>query len=442
MACPPTHYTTLEVPSFANPDEIKTSYKRLALSRHPDRNANDPDATKTFQLLQAAYEILSDETKRQEYDDAQATCRSGPCKSNKSKAARTYDSATKNDEAREIWVRNERRGKWQCVFDTVRSHASRYQQEFSSYTVNQLLAFFSEDLTLLMNEMPEAPTRTRGADARTGCSFAKQSHEEDQIFAMQAQQAQQTSLAPVSPNQIAAAQDRLIKRLRESATSEPFGLRGALLKERQAERDRFFEDLERVATRLKNERLAAEASAREKQRKQQERDGKWSKDRIADAHHEWEKYDERQASKQARADEREEQWHAGWIEDRRLTREGRKLAFLEAKWAKKGFTLEGAKSIQEERARLGLTTHIKGTKRLETEENERNKRNEGKQLNKGMERLEAEAKALQTIAKKNVQKAGVVVKEIGQVKARKESGKSGRKLERKRVKNVNLKDVN
>jgi hypothetical protein len=77
---------------------------------------------------------------------------------------------------------------------------------------------------------------------------------------------------------------------------------------------------------------------------------------------------------------------------------------------------------------------------LEAEEKEKNKRNEGKQLNKGMKPLEAEAKALQTVTNKNVQKSGVVVKETGHVEARKGIRKSGRKLERKRVKNVNLKD--
>jgi hypothetical protein len=84
------------------------------------------------------------------------------------------------------------------------------------------------------------------------------------MFARQAELKQQTTLARGSPNAIAAAQDRLVKRLRESATSEPFGWRGTLLKERQAEWDRLFEDLERVVKRLENEHLTAEASACER----------------------------------------------------------------------------------------------------------------------------------------------------------------------------------
>lgn len=40
----------------------------MAKQYHPDTNKNDPNASKKFQEVSEAYEILSDETKRQEFD--------------------------------------------------------------------------------------------------------------------------------------------------------------------------------------------------------------------------------------------------------------------------------------------------------------------------------------------------------------------------------------
>jgi DnaJ family protein A protein 3 len=45
----------------------------LAKKYHPDTNKNDPNASKKFQEVSEAYEVLSDETKRKEYDTWGAT---------------------------------------------------------------------------------------------------------------------------------------------------------------------------------------------------------------------------------------------------------------------------------------------------------------------------------------------------------------------------------
>ena len=60
-------YETLEVSPNATSDEIKKSYRRLARKYHPDIN-KEKDAEEKFKEINAAYEILSDEQKRNQYD--------------------------------------------------------------------------------------------------------------------------------------------------------------------------------------------------------------------------------------------------------------------------------------------------------------------------------------------------------------------------------------
>uniref|UniRef100_A0A182FI81 DnaJ homolog l(2)tid, mitochondrial n=1 Tax=Anopheles albimanus TaxID=7167 RepID=A0A182FI81_ANOAL len=62
------YYSTLGVTKNASPKEIKKAYYQLAKKYHPDTNKDDPDAGRKFQEVSEAYEVLSDETKRSEYD--------------------------------------------------------------------------------------------------------------------------------------------------------------------------------------------------------------------------------------------------------------------------------------------------------------------------------------------------------------------------------------
>jgi curved DNA-binding protein len=59
-----THYETLGVDNKATTDEIKRAYRKLASQHHPDKGG---DKTK-FQEIQSAYDTLSDDQKRQQYD--------------------------------------------------------------------------------------------------------------------------------------------------------------------------------------------------------------------------------------------------------------------------------------------------------------------------------------------------------------------------------------
>ena len=60
-------YETLEVSENASADEIKKAYRKLARKYHPDVN-KDPKAEDKFKEINAAYEVLSDEQKKLQYD--------------------------------------------------------------------------------------------------------------------------------------------------------------------------------------------------------------------------------------------------------------------------------------------------------------------------------------------------------------------------------------
>ncbi len=61
-------YEVLGVERTASADEIKKAYRKLALQLHPDRNPGNQEAEAKFKEAAAAYEVLSDETKRKQYD--------------------------------------------------------------------------------------------------------------------------------------------------------------------------------------------------------------------------------------------------------------------------------------------------------------------------------------------------------------------------------------
>ncbi|XP_055329509.1 protein tumorous imaginal discs, mitochondrial-like [Paramacrobiotus metropolitanus] len=61
-------YDVLGVGKTASQKDIKKAYYQMAKKYHPDTNKNDPQAQKKFQEVSEAYEILSDESKRKQYD--------------------------------------------------------------------------------------------------------------------------------------------------------------------------------------------------------------------------------------------------------------------------------------------------------------------------------------------------------------------------------------
>ena len=70
-------YKVLGVSKDAPADEIKKSYRKLARKYHPDANKGDPASEERFKEISEAYNVLSDEKRRKEYDEARSLFGSG-----------------------------------------------------------------------------------------------------------------------------------------------------------------------------------------------------------------------------------------------------------------------------------------------------------------------------------------------------------------------------
>ncbi len=66
------YYKVLGVPKTASQEEIKRSYRKLARKYHPDANKGDADAEERFKEISEAYDVLSDDKRRKEYDEARS----------------------------------------------------------------------------------------------------------------------------------------------------------------------------------------------------------------------------------------------------------------------------------------------------------------------------------------------------------------------------------
>ncbi|HSR23058.1 MAG TPA: molecular chaperone DnaJ [Candidatus Eisenbacteria bacterium] len=71
------HYDTLGVKKGASEEEIKKAYRKLARQYHPDANKGDAAAEDRFKEISEAYDVLSDDKRRREYDEARTLFGSG-----------------------------------------------------------------------------------------------------------------------------------------------------------------------------------------------------------------------------------------------------------------------------------------------------------------------------------------------------------------------------
>jgi molecular chaperone DnaJ len=66
------YYKSLGVTKTAKAAEIKKSYRKLARELHPDKNPGNAESERRFKEVSEAYDVLSDDAKRKEYDEARS----------------------------------------------------------------------------------------------------------------------------------------------------------------------------------------------------------------------------------------------------------------------------------------------------------------------------------------------------------------------------------
>src|SRR5664280_2281920 len=71
------YYKAIGVPKDAKPADIKKAYRKLARQYHPDANKGEAKSEERFKEISEAYDVLSDEKRRKEYDEARALFGSG-----------------------------------------------------------------------------------------------------------------------------------------------------------------------------------------------------------------------------------------------------------------------------------------------------------------------------------------------------------------------------
>ncbi|KAG6906940.1 hypothetical protein DXG01_011273 [Tephrocybe rancida] len=86
-------YEVLEVEENATVEEIKKAYHRQSREHHPDKNINDPGATKRFTRVLEAYETLADQHKRAIYNQKRAEAQSNPAQSPHSSSSQDIPGA-------------------------------------------------------------------------------------------------------------------------------------------------------------------------------------------------------------------------------------------------------------------------------------------------------------------------------------------------------------
>ena len=105
-----------------NRSVIRKAYRRIALKVHPDKNPSSSNATKAFQLLTDAFELLYDETDQKTYIELLKK-NSVPRKKRRKKRAAWFDSATKMPSWKDVEKELDRRSRMEAQFKQNKSDA-------------------------------------------------------------------------------------------------------------------------------------------------------------------------------------------------------------------------------------------------------------------------------------------------------------------------------
>ena len=163
------YYHILAVSKTATKEELKASYRRLVKLHHPDKNPGDAEATSRFQLIQEAYEILSNDISRHVYDEYRAAheptekqqAANKPTDSPKTNSTRTYETKTNKftqpnsrtfTQIKKIWrekriyVQGRINVKFQGESEIVESYMSGREQDYTIYPTETLLTILSSGI--------------------------------------------------------------------------------------------------------------------------------------------------------------------------------------------------------------------------------------------------------------------------------------------------------
>ena len=147
------YYKILEVDSNATADQIKKSYRRLAMTYHPDRNPGNKAAEDMFKEINEAYDVLSNPEKRKKFDlmrDGKNnstdfyTKNSGSSYSNKYSGGRSSSTSKASSKAQKD------ADDFDLDLDYFKRKTSEYSDFFNNFFRNSTL-FKGDDFTGPMN---------------------------------------------------------------------------------------------------------------------------------------------------------------------------------------------------------------------------------------------------------------------------------------------------
>ena len=135
----------------SSPAEVKKAYYQLAKRHHPDRNPNDPKAETVFQNIAEAYEVLSDDKKRLEYDNIDSPIY---------ESSVSVNEDLKGKKQRKVWtynLENDPLELFKEVFGDLKSNFSKTAAEDSTSFVQDRIPH--SVVTISLKEAAEGTTR-------------------------------------------------------------------------------------------------------------------------------------------------------------------------------------------------------------------------------------------------------------------------------------------
>ena len=154
------YYEILGVTPDSEPAEIKSAYRRLARKFHPDVN---PDGAKRFKEISKAYDTLSDEKKRKQYDTLNGFFKTEKTKTSSRQAESEYKQKTqqkseKTHETRKKTDTKHADNKFTDIFGTIFEASQKSKKTKAPEPVNG--KDINTDVTITLSEALKGTTRT------------------------------------------------------------------------------------------------------------------------------------------------------------------------------------------------------------------------------------------------------------------------------------------